>query len=95
MTTLFKSKGFLTLIALFIFGMFIYNFFLKSDTPVAENDSALTVGKELLKLSQDLSKAELSQALFSLPSYVYLTDFSAPVPQEPLGRVNPFDTIGR
>lgn len=95
MTALFKSKGFLGLVFLFVLGMFVYNFFLKPAAPAPEDDSALVVGKELLKLSDDLSKAQLSQALFSLPGYVYLTDFSAPVPQEPLGRVNPFDAIGR
>lgn len=95
MTSLFKSKGFLTLVALFVLGMFIYNFFLKSNAPVAQNESTLAVGKELLKLSDDLSKAQLSQGLFTLPGYVFLTDFSAPIPLEPLGRVNPFDTIGR
>ncbi len=83
------------LVTLFVVGMFIYNFFLKTDVPVAENDSALAVGKELLQLSDDLSKAQLSQALFSLPGYVFLTDFSVNIPQEPLGRVNPFDIIGR
>lgn len=95
MSSLFKNKGFLGLVFLFILGMFVYNLFLGSDIPVAGNDSALVVGQDLLKLSDDLSKAELSQNLFTLPGYVFLTDFSAPLPQEPLGRVNPFDIIGR
>lgn len=95
MSSLFKSKGFLGLIFIFILVMFVYNTFLKTATPAGENDSALVVGQDLIKLSDDLSKAQLSQELFTLPGYVYLTDFSAPIPQEPLGRVNPFDIIGR
>ncbi len=95
MTALFKSKGFLALVSLFVVAMFVYNFFINPNTPTAEDDSALAVGKELLELSQELSKAQLSQALFSLPGYVFLNDFSVSLPQEPLGRVNPFDTIGR
>ena len=95
MISLFKSKGFLGLILLFVVGAFIYNTFFAKGSSASSDQSALVVGEDLLKLSEDLSKAELSQDLFKVPGYLYLSDFSAPIPQEPLGRVNPFDIIGR
>jgi len=95
MQALIKSKGFLGLFILFIVGMFIYNSFTKTDSSAPDYQPALEVGKDLLALSADLSRAQLSQQLFSVPSYLFLTDFSAPLPVQPLGRINPFDLIGR
>ena len=93
MQAIFKSKAFLGIVLLFILGTLGYSFFVTTDVPTEE--SALSIGKDLTDLSDQLSRAQLSQALFSTPSYKYLTDFTAPIPQQTIGRNNPFDIIGR
>jgi hypothetical protein len=96
MQALAKNKIILSLLVLFILAMFVYNVFIKSDESVSTNEEfSLSVGSDLLKLSEALSKAHLDQDLFSVPGYIYLTDFTAPIPEQSIGRVNPFDTIGR
>lgn len=53
------------------------------------------VGADLLKISAELSEANLDQEIFSDPEYLYLTDFSTAIQPQPTGRANPFDIIGR
>lgn len=93
MQAIFKSRTFLGIILIFILGTLGYRLFAPLDVPTEE--SALSIGKDLIDLSDQLSRAQLSQALFSTTGYRYLTDFTTPVPQQTLGRNNPFDIIGR
>lgn len=97
MESLAKNKILVGILFSFILVMFLYNTFIKKDALSSETDSqsALVAGADLLKLSEDLSNAQLSQTLFSKSTYLFLTDFSEPIPQQPLGRSNPFNTIGR
>ncbi len=53
------------------------------------------VGSDLLKISGELSEANLSQTLFADRSYVSLKDSAAVLPIESPGRANPFNDIGR
>lgn len=94
MQAIFKNKIFLIIIFLFILATFGYRLFVPKIVEVTE-ESALSVGKDLIQLSDQLSNAQLSQTLFSMPGYLFLTDFTAPIPQQSFGRVNPFDIIGR
>lgn len=94
MEALAKNKFLIGFILLFIVGMFVYNSF-KSDIPTQPDESALSVGKDLLTISDQLARAQLSQDLFSIPGYIFLTDFSVTVPELPVGRANPFDVLGR
>lgn len=92
MSGLIKNKAGLGLILLFIIAMYAYNSF-KGNEPVAE--SAQVAGGDLVKLSDKLQTASLSTELLGMPIYQYLTDFSEPVPEQSLGRPNPFEIIGR
>lgn len=94
MEALIKNKKILGILVIFILGMFVYNLLFRGEAPV-ESESALSVGSDLVKLSDDLARAQLSQEIFQLPSYRSLTDFTTTLPQEELGRNNPFDVIGR
>lgn len=94
MQALFKNKGLLFLAALLLIIMFGYRYFINLGS-LENGDSALVIGEDLLKLSEELSRATLSQDLFGVPGYRYLTDFSAPVPNQIFGRTNPFDALGR
>lgn len=93
MQSILKSKAFLGIILLFILGTLGYRLFMPTD--VSKEESALSIGKDLIELSDQLSRAQPSQTLLSTSGYRYLTDFTAPIPQQPLGRSNPFQTIGR
>ena len=97
MEALMKNKGTLAAVVIIIAAFFAYNSFFNSDTaPAGEaNVSASVLGADLLKLSEEISKATLSREIFSDSSYRYLTDFSVPVPAQPVGRINPFNLIGR
>lgn len=93
MQSILKSKAFLGIVFLFILGTIGYRLLMPSD--ISSDESALSIGEDLIELSDQLSRAQLSQALFSTPGYKYLTDFTAPIPEQPLGRSNPFQVIGR
>jgi hypothetical protein len=96
MQSLLKSKSTLGILFLFILGMFVYNMFFRGEAaPLESADSAASVGSDLVKLSDELTRAQLSQDLFQLPTYRSLTDFTTPLPQQEIGRENPFDVIGR
>lgn len=94
MQALAKNKKFLYILVLFILAMFLYNLFIKSDEAPAEG-TAVAIGSDLLKLANDLSAAQFNQELFSVPGYIFLTDFTAPIPAQSIGRNNPFEIIGR
>jgi hypothetical protein len=94
MLALLKSKLVIGLVLVMIIGMFAYNL-INSEVPVTQDESALSIGKDLLDISDRLSKAQLNQDVFTLPGYVFLTDFTVPIPTIPVGRANPFDALGR
>ena len=97
MQVLEKNKTAIEIIIGFVLVVAAYNlsssYFVSTDVSITA--SPTTLGADLLKMSQDLSSANLDQSLFAKPSYIYLTDFSVPTPTEPVGRTNPFDTIGQ
>lgn len=96
MKTFIKNKGILTAVAIFILVMFLYNFFLKSDTILTSSTSqASNIGDDLLKIHKELQTVTLNREVFSFPEYLSLIDFSVTVPQQAIGRSNPFDIIGR
>lgn len=94
MQALLKNKFLIITTVLALAAMFGYRSFMGT-VPETEEQSALVMGQDLLKLSEQLSEATLSQDIFTLPSYRFLTDFSVPVPNQVFGRNNPFDEFGR
>lgn len=95
MEFLIKNKGMIGGVLLFVIVFFIYSIF-NSSAPDSLTPAPKTpIGADLLKISTELSAATLSQELFSNPSYRILTDFSIPLLEQPVGRSNPFDIIGR
>lgn len=95
MQALAKNKLILSVLVLFILAMFVYNTFIRADETAVEGESTLSLGQDLLKLSSELSRAHLNQELFSVPGYIFLTDFTAIIPAQNIGRNNPFEIIGR
>jgi hypothetical protein len=50
--------------------------------------------QELLKLLLDMRSIRLDGTLFEKPAFNSLHDFGKEIMQEPVGRTNPFETIG-
>jgi len=96
MKTLIANKGILITITVFIVVLFLYDIFFKSEAIAAPSElSASSIGNDLLKMQTELQKVSFDQALFSSPSYLFLTDFSVDIPQQITGRPNPFNIIGQ
>lgn len=90
------NKGILGLVALFIMVMFFYNLFIRQAIIAAPTESPVSsIGDELVKIQKELQATTLDRELFSSSEYLLLTDFSVSIPQQPTGRPNPFDIIGR
>lgn len=97
MQALIKNKLLIAIVLLFIVGVFVYRSFIGSGEPApgAGGESALSIGQDLIALSDQLSRAQLSQELFQDPGYLFLKDFAGVIPLQSFGRPNPFDIIGR
>lgn len=93
-----KNKAIIEIVGVFIIIMFMYNFFFGGSSQGGvsiASSSPLAIGADLVKMSEDLSRATLSQQVFSSAGYLNLIDFTVPLPQQSVGRSNPFDPIGR
>jgi hypothetical protein len=95
MEAIFKNKLLLSATLILILAMFGYRFFSSDSLESHSAESATVAGQDLLRISDELARAQLSQDLFTLPGYRYLTDFTAPIPQQSIGRTNPFGIIGQ
>ncbi len=97
MKALQKNKFTLLAIVVFFIVIFFYNTFVKENKVMVEegSEAAQTVGADLLALSDELRQVTLNTELFSTKLYLALTDFSTPLPPQPVGRTNPFDLFGR
>ena len=96
MKTNSKSKIILSSIGILVVGLFLYNFLMGSNAmPETDNLSAISVGSDLILILESLEKITLDRGLFSEPKFLELSDFSTVIPQQPTGRANPFNVIGR
>ncbi len=98
METLAKNKKLLGLVTLVVAIFFLYNFLANSGEETAPRETGLATTEaddELIKMATELSNVNFNKELFSAPGYRFLTDFSTVIPQQPVGRTNPFDIIGR
>ena len=94
MNALEQNKGAILGGVILLAALFAYNAFFGGDTAVA-TPSAASAGADLIKVSENISKATLSRDLFSKTPYQRLFDFSLPLQPEPAGRSNPFAPIGQ
>lgn len=90
-----KNKNIIVGLVVFAIAFFVYNTFLRSDgTLIRPAPSTSGTGAALLKMTEALRQADLSQELFSSPGFVRLADFTVGASEAPLGRANPFNPIG-
>lgn len=95
MKTIIANKGILALIGFFILAMFMYNSFFKTESSLPNELEASNIGNDLLVMHENLKKVTFDQTIFSAPGYLFLNDFSIVIPQQAVGRPNPFNSIGR
>lgn len=94
MQALSQSKTAITLAIILMIGIFLFNNFISQDFS-QEVIPASSIGADIIKTSQEISKATLSRELFAQSDYRYLVDFSTPLQIQSLGRVNPFAQFGQ
>jgi len=91
------NKGVVVTILFLIMAIFVYNLFFKDDLTLTAGltDTEQTNGQDLLDLYHRLETVTFDKGIFNLPSYRSLIDFSRPIPEQPLGRPNPYDIVGK
>ena len=77
--------------------MFGYNiFFAQEEVAPGLNDiSTSSIGTDVLNLRNGLQAVTLDRTIFSDDGFLDLSDFSTTIPEQPIGRSNPFNIIGR
>ena len=96
MKTFLKYKN--TLLAILVFLLIIagYKMFLEEAVPLPSVDSSVsTIGADLVRTYADLQEITFDQTLFSSSLYKGLVDFSVSLSEQPKGRTNPFDILGK
>lgn len=80
--------------------MFIYSFFSKPKSSenllVSTNQvtQSQVVGNEIISALNQIQTLNLNNDIFSDPVFRSLVDRSSPIPGEPVGKSNPFSSIG-
>ena len=96
MKTTGTNKILIPLVTVFIVGMFIYNFFFSAGSaPMPGELSAADIGDDLVAMRTKLEEVNFERDLFLDQKFLELADFSTVIPQQPTGRPNPFNIIGR
>lgn len=97
MSSVFKNL--FTLLGLAVVAVLGYYLFVMQKDSNTTLDSDVTIGEAKLASEQfirelnELSKFELSDAVFADPRFRSFVDFTKPVPPQPLGRDNPFAPV--
>lgn len=93
MKTLEKNKGIVIAVIVFALVIFAYNTFKADIFP--EPQTRENIGADLVELYAGLQSVTLNKEVFSSPLYASLSDFSVDLGVAEVGRLNPFNTIGR
>jgi len=94
--SLAKNKSLLLSILILVLLFVVYNNFFKSETTSFTVDPQVkAIGANIVKTYADLQSVEFDTKLFTTPAYTNLEDFSTPIPNQAVGRINPFDQLGR
>jgi hypothetical protein len=76
-----------------IVGLFVVGYIFTSNK-ITNSSPSEVVGEEVFALLEDLENVSLDGAIMSDPVVRSLVDFSREIPQEQVGRSNPFAPIG-
>lgn len=92
---LIKNKSMLGGAALLVIGVFVYfTYFSGGAAPeITETGGESPLSQEILTALNNLNNIKLDSAIFKDPVFISLTDYGVTIPQEPVGRRNPFESI--
>lgn len=94
-----KYRTVIIIIVVLAVAFVIYSFFVKGDEgdDLLVSNTAQTpasvVSNEIISALNQIESLRLSQEIFSDPVYLNLKDRSQVIPEEPIGKRNPFDPI--
>lgn len=96
-----KYKKIILIILGLVILFFVYSYFSGNNsadeellTSSIQVDPAQVVGTEIISALNQIESLKLSRDIFEDPVYRSLVDRSEPIPQEPIGKSNPFSPIG-
>ncbi|MEY2641060.1 MAG: hypothetical protein RL150_453 [Candidatus Parcubacteria bacterium] len=95
-----KYKIAIIVIGVALVGLVVYSFMTGAPTDdvalvtTPEETEAALVGNEIITALNQVNTLRLSKDIFSNPVYLSLIDRSQVIPEEKVGKVNPFDPIG-
>lgn len=100
-----NSKGtiiILIVILLVSIGLFFYFKGKPSDSSIssleesgtAESNDALAASNRVVSLLNQISSLEINDSIFKTPVYKSLVDYTVAIPEQNIGRPNPFAPIG-
>ncbi|KKU50077.1 MAG: hypothetical protein UX71_C0002G0048 [Parcubacteria group bacterium GW2011_GWA1_47_10] len=89
-----KNKSAVVAIVVLLLAFFLYSVFMSPDG-VSEQTTAANPGEDLVRVAAELSNITFRQDILQGAGYRSLVDWSVAIPTEPIGRVNPFEVIGR
>jgi hypothetical protein len=96
-----KYKKIIMIIVVLVLVFIMYTVFFAKEPEgesllVSTNQGAQTqiVGNEIVAALNQIQTLKLSREIFEDPIYKSLVDRSIPIPQEPVGKSNPFSPIG-
>lgn len=91
-----KNKSLLLTILVLVLLFVVYNNFFRTDaTSFVVDPQVKIIGADIVKTYSNLQSVNLDQKIFSQPGFTNLVDFGATIPDQPAGRTNPFDILGR
>lgn len=97
MKDLLKYKNSILAIILIGLAFFAYNYFFGGGEvlPTTDSSNVENLGADLVRTYEKLQKITFDQTLFSSPLYEGLVDFGVILSDQPKGRTNPFDILGK
>ena len=95
MKTFKKYKKIIIAVLALIAVLFVYNSFFKKAPQAELPGESANVGADIVELFASLERVVLDRDLFNSPLYRSLMDWSINIPPQPVGRLNPFESIGR
>lgn len=95
-----KYQNTLIIVIVIVIGFVIYSVYFAGGSDQALTSQAVdpaqtAVEQELISLLLELRSITLDTGIFTNPEFQSLQDFSQQVVQEPVGRPNPFEPLGK
>lgn len=94
----FTAKSWITLVGVLLAGILIYyafsgNIAISEDSLLMAQPEGEAASAEVLNLLNQIQSLHIDASLFQSPAYQSLVDYTVPIPDQNVGRPNPFAPI--